>query len=536
MAMPLRTEFSEDLVSGQGGCDATQIHQTPKRGVAVATASRAQDAPAANQSPTDDRFGHVEAKGVEYLPESERDSRPVNMLAVFFGGNLAFSVIVFGWLPITFGLSWISAVTASAVGITLGTLLIAPMALMGPRTGTNNTVSSGAHFGVTGRLIGSALTLLFALAYAAIAVWTSGDALIAASHRLFGTPVNNGMLALGYGIIATEIVAVALFGHGTVVTLQKFVLPVVGVLLLLGVVAFGAKIDPSAAGGGDYLLGGFWQTWGLAVVMAVGGPLSYAPTLGDYSRRISRTKYSDRSVLTATMAGIFFGLFVTSAFGAFTASTFTTLSDSYVADLVAESPGWYVLPIVLIALAGGLGQGVLNIYASGLDLEALIPKLKRVQTTLITSALAVALLYIGVFLVNAVDSITAMTLLLNGFAAPWVAINVAGFLVARRGIYHPADLQVFNQGRRGGRYWFSGGWNLRAVIPWAAGSLFGILAVDTSLYTGPLANLAHGIDVSLIGSAAIATIGYLIALRVWPERVPRQAKPTDIAIVDADLR
>lgn len=466
----------------------------------------------------EDRFGQIEAIGVEFIPDSERDSRPLNMFAVFFGGNLAFSVIVFGWLPITFGLSWPSAVAASAVGIGIGTLLIAPLSLLGSRTGTNNPVSSGAHFGVTGRMVGSGLTLSFALAYAAIAVWTSGDALIAASHRLLGTPVDDAMLAVGYGIIAAEIIAVALFGHGTVVALQKFVLPIVGVLLLLGIVAFGGRFEPGAAGG-DYMLGGFWQTWILAVVIAVGGPLSYAPTLGDYSRRISRAKYSDRTIVTATMIGIFFGLFLTAVFGSFTASTFTNLGDSYVADLVAESPAWYVLPIVLIALAGGLGQGVLNVYASGLDLEAMIPKLRRVHTTLITSALAVALLYIGVFLADAVDSITAMTLVLNGLAAPWVAINVAGFLVARRGKYDPADLQVFNQGRRGGRYWFTGGWNLRAVVPWAAGSVFGVLAVDTTLYSGPLADVAGGIDVSLVGSATIAVVGYLIALRVWPERV-----------------
>jgi len=107
------------------------------------------------------------------------------------------------------------------------------------------------------------------------------------------------MLALGYGIIAAEIVAVALFGHGTVVALQKFVLPVVAVLLLLGVFAFGGRFD-GWAGGGDYLLGGFWPTWILAVVLAVGGPLSYAPTLGDYSRRISRVRFSDRSIVAAT--------------------------------------------------------------------------------------------------------------------------------------------------------------------------------------------------------------------------------------------
>ena len=220
-----------------------------------------------------------------HIPEAERDSRPANLAAVFFGGNLAFSVIVFGWLPITFGLGWWATVASSALGLALGTLITAPLALLGPRTGTNNTVSSGAHFGVTGRLVGSALTLAFALAYAAIAVWTSGDALVAGAHRLLGTPDGDGALAIGYALIAAEIALVALYGHATVVALQKIVVPVVGVLLLAGVVAFAP--DFHASGGGEYLLGGFWPTWALAVTVAAAGPLSYAPSLGDYTRRIS---------------------------------------------------------------------------------------------------------------------------------------------------------------------------------------------------------------------------------------------------------
>ena len=210
-----------------------------------------------------DRIGHIEETGIEFIPEAARDSRPANVAAVFFGGNLAFSVIVFGWLPITFGLGWWSAVTASAIGLAIGTLVTVPLALLGPRTGTNNTVSSGAHFGVTGRLVGSALTLAFALAYAAIAVWTSGDALVGGAHRLLGTPTGDGALAVGYALIAIEIAAVALYGHGTVVALQKIVVPVVGVLLLLGIVAFAGSFD-AGYGGGDYILGGFWQTWVLA--------------------------------------------------------------------------------------------------------------------------------------------------------------------------------------------------------------------------------------------------------------------------------
>ena len=462
-----------------------------------------------------DRAGRIEQTGIEHIPEAARDSRPANLGFVFFGGNLAFSVIVFGWLPITFGLGWWSTVTASAVGLAIGTLITAPLALLGPRTGTNNTVASGAHFGVSGRLVGSALTLIFALAYAAIAVWTSGDALVATAHRLLGTPTGDGALAVGYALIAAEIALVALYGHATVVALQRIVVPLVGVLLLGGIVAFAGSFDPGYAGGG-YILGSFWPTWALAVTVAAAGPLSYAPSLGDYSRRISR-RHGDRRVLAAAALGVFGGLFATTLFGAFTASTFSSLGDSYVVDLVAAAPGWYVLPILIIGLAGGVGQGVLNLYASGLDLESLAPRMSRVQTTLITSLAAFVLLYAGTFALDAVDSITAMTLILNGVAAPWVVVNLLAFLLARRGRYDPHDLQAFNQGRRGGRYWFTRGWNLRAVGAWAAGSVVGLLAVETQLYTGPLAHLAGGIDLSLAGSALVAGIAYVIALAVWPE-------------------
>lgn len=478
------------------------------------------------QAPPPDKFGTIETVGVEHLPESQRTSSPRNVAAVFIGGNLAFSVIVFGWLPIAFGLSWTAAVAASLTGLLIGTVFIAPMALLGPRTGTNNPVSSGAHFGVRGRFLGSGLTLLFAIAYAAIAVWTSGDALIAGLNRLLGTPDSELAYALGYAVIAVEIVAVALFGHGTVVAMQKFVIPILTVLLALGIFAFAGTFS-STASSGEYLLGSFWPTWLLSVTIAIGGPLSYAPSVGDYTRRISRRRFSDRQILLAACGGIFTGLAATSLFGSFTAAAFTSNTGSYVRDLVASAPGWYVIPIVLIALAGGLGQGVINIYASGLDLEAILPKLRRTQTTLITSGIAIAVMYLGVFLVDAVDSITAMTIVLNAVAGPWVAINVVGFLVARRGNYLPDDLQVFNRGQRGGAYWFTSGWNLRSVVPFLTASAIGVLMVNTTLYVGPWAEIAGGVDVSFLCSSLTAALGYLVALKLWPEKlgtpIPRSA-------------
>jgi purine-cytosine permease-like protein len=55
----------------------------------------------------------------------------------------------------------------------------------------------------------------------------------------------------------------------------------------------------------------------------------------------------------------------------------------------------------------------------------------------------------------------------------------------------------------------AGGWNVPVVVAWAVGGLFGLLAVNTTLYVGPLADVAGGVDVSTIGSAALAGLIYL---------------------------
>lgn len=465
---------------------------------------------------TTDRAGAIEVAGVEYLPEEARDSRPRNLGAVFLGANLTWTNVVFGAFAVVFGLSFWQTVTSMAAGIAIGILVVLPTAVIGPRTGTNMTVSSGAFYGIRGRFIGSGIALAIALGFAAVTVWTSGDAIVAAAHRMLATPENDVARALGYAAVAALMVTIALYGHATIVAMQRIVVPVVGALLALGVLAF-ADTFQTASTTSEYALGGFWPTWTLSAVLFAAAPISYGPTIGDYTRRISARRYTDRSICTALAFGMFVGVLLPSLFGAFTAMSITDPTDSYLNDLVAAAPAWYVIPIVVISLLGGLSQGVLCIYASGLDLEGLAPRLKRTQTTIVTAAVAIALLYLGVFVFDAVESVTAMTVALNAVITPWVAILAIGALTTRS--YDPVDLQAFAHGIRGGRYWFTRGWNLPAVAAWAVGATFGVLAVNTTLYVGPLADVAGGVDVSTAGSAALAGLMYL-ASRTSAHRSP----------------
>ncbi|MEA2247489.1 MAG: hypothetical protein QOH46_2018, partial [Solirubrobacteraceae bacterium] len=201
-----------------------------------------------------DALGRVESYGINYIPEEHRHSRPANISWILFGGSITYSIIVIGWLPIAFGLGWWSSVSAIIVGSAVGSLLLAPMSLLGPRTGTNNPVSSGAHFGVVGRIVGSLLGLTGALAFAALSVWTGGDAIVAGSAKLFGTADSEVIRAIGYAVISIVVTAIAVLGHANMLAVQKLMVPTVGVLMLIGLIAYGGKFDAGYKGG-EYLLG-----------------------------------------------------------------------------------------------------------------------------------------------------------------------------------------------------------------------------------------------------------------------------------------
>src|SRR4051794_34550926 len=117
-----------------------------------------------------------ERNGVDRIPESDRTSTPGTFFVVFVGGSVGLGAIAFGWLGMYFGLGLWATISAIAVGTLVGQILLVPLILIGSRTATNNATSSGATFGVRGRLIGSGIGLLTTLFSVALTGWTSGSA------------------------------------------------------------------------------------------------------------------------------------------------------------------------------------------------------------------------------------------------------------------------------------------------------------------------------------------------------------------------
>ena len=485
--------------------------------------------PASEHGTAVDAVGRIETRGVDYIPEAERTSSPRELAHVFFGTQLCFGIIVLGYLPIAFGLAWWGALSSTLVGLAIGSAVFAPLALLSTRTGTNSAVSSGAHFGVVGRMVGSLVGVFTAVGFYALTVWTGGGALVAALAKVFGTPHGNVALGIGYSIIAAATLLVAVYGHANVVAANRFLIPSMGVLLVVGAIVLAPHFSTKPTGV-PLLLSSYSATWMLSAITAASLPISYCPYVGDYTRYISATRFKPRQVVLAGGLGMFGGCAVALTFATYVATMLPSTTTDWVAGLVEISPTWYAVPIVLVALAGSFAQGGLCVYGTGLDTSSIFPSLKRVPATLLIGAAGTATVFVGTFLYNLVAAAGAFLILLIIVTTPWVVINLIGYRLTA-GRYHAHDLQVFTmQPRvRAGAYWYTGGWNLAAMGAWISATIVGLLFANTTLYTGPWANAAAGIDLSFLSSAVLGGVLYLVLVRLIPGALvkPEQVSEQD---------
>ncbi|GAA1945297.1 cytosine permease [Kitasatospora viridis] len=482
------------------------------------------------QQPHAPSAGHslIEQHGVDTIPEAERTSSPRDVVSILVGSNLAFGVVVFGWLPVSFGLSFWAGAGSVVLGTVLGIVLTAPLALVSLRTATNLSTSSGAHFGVRGRLIGSVVGLLLSLGYTALALWVGGDVVVGALNRMLGLPADGPAYVVTYSVLAALSATAAVFGYRLLLKLEKLLMWAMGGLLLAGLFAFAPHFDGSAHGA--YLLGGFWPTWLLSVVAAgLSGPIAFITLLGDYTRYVSPARHSGRKVLRSTCLGLFLGLLIPQLFGTFTAVA-TGAGQNYVHSLITGAPAWFLLPLLINGLLGSAGNTGLMLYSMGLDLDAILPRATRLQATYVVAATAAVLVFLGHFVWSAQDAVTSFVLVLTAIGTPWAVITLIGHRRCR-GDYDRASLQVLNRRTRGGIYWYRAGWNVPATVAWAAGGAVGLCAVDTPVYQGPLLPLTGGIDVSFLLSGAVAALLYLALSR----RARGRAGATAPAVAEAPV-
>ncbi|TQK79418.1 purine-cytosine permease-like protein [Streptomyces puniciscabiei] len=387
----------------------------------------------------------VEPYGVERIPDADRTATPLDLFRVAFGGANTFSTCVLGAFPILFGLSFRQGLAATVLGVVAGALILCPMAVFGPVNGTNNAVSSSAHLGVHGRVVGSFLSLLTAVAFFSISVWSSGDALVGGAHRLFGLDRGTLSYVVAYALFAGLVLAVCVYGFRFMLFVNKIAVTSATVLFLLGAFAFAGDFDPSYAGvftaSADAATkapqSAFWPSFIGASLIVLSNPVSFGAFLGDWSRYIPAGTPRRRVVGAAFLSQI--ATLLPFVFGLATASIIATKAPKYVdpaapdfvGGLLAISPSWFFLPVCLLALIGGMSTGTTSLYGTGLDFSSVFPRLSRVQATLLVGVVSIAFIFVGRFGLDLVQSISTFATMIITCTTPWMVVMMLGFYTRR---------------------------------------------------------------------------------------------------------
>ncbi|MGI5450682.1 purine-cytosine permease family protein [Streptomyces sp. CA-243310] len=458
--------------------------------------------------------------GIEPIPEAERSSRPADFGWIWPSAQFSFGTVVLGALPVAFGLGWWGAISAIVVGVAIGTALLAPLARLGARTGTNDPIASGAHFGVRGRVLGNLITIVTALGFFAIAVWTGGTAIMVAANRMAATPTGPGALTVAMVVTASVVAVVAVRGHTVLVRTYR-ITAVIGALVLVGTIVVLAPRFDAGYAGGEYVLAGPFHTWLLATTASATVPLSYATFQGDYTRYMPSTTPPGKLVRYSGTA-MFVSSLVALGTGAYVSTLLSGPQTPWLQGLTEVVPGWFAIVVVVFGFAGTVPQGAVCLYAAGLSANSMFWRAPRSAVTAVVAVLSLVVLYLGAVVYDAMEAMGAFVTLLLTVVAPWAAVLMVGHRL-HGGAYRSEDLRTFTTGG-GGIYWYTHGVNPRAAVGFAAGSVLGALWVNNPLYVGPLAELTGGVDLSLPASFTVTAAVYALLCRRWPE--PGQTRPT----------
>ena len=465
----------------------------------------------------------IERHGVDLIPDNERHGKPFELFWVWLGANIIFTDIIVGAVIVTFGLSFWSAVLAIFVG-NLFLVLVGLGAISGPRTGTATLLASRSAFGIFGNIPAAFLSWITLVGWEAVYLVIGTLALY---QLAVGVHVPGGVAtkAVCLVLIMVATFSMAVLGHQTIVVMQRWFAIALGVgtLVLAGFIFPKIHLHYATA---PLAARTPFSSWLLALLVVAGGALSYANYGADYSRYLRRNT-SPRSVVLWTTLGCFVPLMFINFVG-LAAATATNMTNE-VAGIQRLVPAWFGTVYLAIIVGGGITNNFLNCYSSGLSLLSTGIKMPRTRSIFLDAVVGGGMAVYAVFVYNFSNSFIEFLSLMVAWLAPWCGIYLTDMLM-RRARYNPPDLFA-----RGGAYWYSRGWNWRAIAAFAAGIGGALLFANAPLYQGPLIGLIGNGDISIYVGFVVAAVTYYLLMRGTIRAQRAAAEPAPSAAAQAEI-
>ncbi|MEU6389078.1 cytosine permease [Streptomyces sp. NPDC046939] len=456
----------------------------------------------------------IEAHGIDHIPDSERRGRPRELFSVWAAANVNYLNLVVGGALVLMGLTLWQALAVLAVGNAFWTLT-GLLAVSGPAAGAPSEVVTRALYGVLGNRVNNAVTgWAISVCYFALNLSAAAVAAFSLVEKA-GIPANTGVKTVVIVVIAALTLTISVYGHAVIVRLY----PVITIALA----ATFTVVAVSVVRHGDFtyvpthrLTGiDLWAALLAGVTLIASGPLSYT-TSADFSRYLPRTT-SKRAVLGFTALGGFLPSMVVCSIGAL-AATVVDMSEPQSA-LEQILPRWFT-PVFLLALVlGTIAINALTAYSAGLALQAVGLRIRRSVSVLFDGTAAVALTLYALLVSNFLDTVNNVLQLTVVLLGPSTAIYATD-IVLRRNRYDGPDLCDESPGSP---FWYRRGVNRPGALALLLGATTAALSVDT-LYTGPFAAAAGGIDLTLPVGMVVAGGCYALTMRKHIRQGQAEAK------------
>jgi nucleobase:cation symporter-1, NCS1 family len=469
-------------------------------------------------APQDYAAFKVEQHGIDLIPVAERKMKPAGLFWLWAGGVFNVEFLFYGTLIMTFGLSVPQAVAAILIGnLTYSFLGFA--SLQGPKTGTTAFMVSRAPFGQNGNRLVALFNWGTQVGFEIEGVYF----VVATVILLFGR-YNTSVNAAGKIVIIILAVlvqmALPLLGHATISKILRYLAYVFIVFFAVLAVFTFQKLHLSTFHAHPVTFA-VWTT-ALVTIISVGG-LGWTENGNDYSRYLPPSTPGYKTFWAAALGGAVPSV-ILELLGVF-AYTVTTKTVGIAQLGIPQSfDSWFVVPFLIFAIFQLLAINTIDLYSSGVTLQALGLPIKRWGAVLIDSAVCGVVTGLILFHGNFYADFSGFLLYIIVWLSAWFGVFITDYVLRKR--YDAASLAA----ERGGLYWRNGGVHWPAIIALAAGIVAALMwinaAFDVPSYTGPISNHFPGLAGSDFSWALGIIVSSLVYWALAARSVRREAAAT----------
>jgi purine-cytosine permease-like protein len=240
--------------------------------------------------------------------------------------------------------------------------------------------------------------------------------------------------------------------------------------------------------------------------------LGWTENASDYSRYLPRSTRRSRTFWAAALGPAIPSILL-ELLGAAAFFVSKDITAQPVTALTAAFAGWFFWPFMVVALFQLFAINSLDMYSSGVTLQAVGVPIKRWGCILIDTVVSGAITALVIFKGNFYTDLSGFVDYIVVWLGPWFGILAVDYLL-RRGSYDRHALVS----KGGGIYWRNGGFNWRALVSLLIGMAGALMWTDAQYYfpayNSPLSRLTGGGDLSwLVGLVVGAGLYWALSRR-----------------------